>query len=129
MRGEYAFAQISRYPARGSPPLARGVRKSVYGKLENARITPACAGSTPDWCGIGDLIKDHPRLRGEYESRYTLYRHRLGSPPLARGVLGIITLSRLQLRITPACAGSTTPFPCAHCIIQDHPRLRGEYLN
>ena len=51
-----------------------------------------------------------------------------GSPPLARGVLLISVLSTAQVRITPACAGSTGVNLFNDARRKDHPRLRGEYI-
>ena len=50
----------------GSPPLARGVRKTESEELTWIRITPACAGSTIVVWGFDTDNEDHPRLRGEY---------------------------------------------------------------
>ena len=52
----------------------------------NDRITPACAGNTikASWCAT--TIRDHPRLRGEYERIFRKSTSQTGSPPLARGI-------------------------------------------
>ena len=73
------------------------------------------------------MIWDHPRLRGEYSSRFPVLTCFWGSPPLARGVHTDFETGEVVTRITPACAGSTTPFSLSNAAFKDHPRLRGEY--
>ena len=51
------------------------------------------------------------------------------SPPLTRGTLALNASGQQQTRITPACAGNTNPSINHICILWDHPRLRGEYVN
>ena len=73
------------------------------------------------------LWKDHPRLRGEYSKNIILIKTEVGSPPLARGILGLISQLMDTGGITPACAGNTSILiPHSH-LLRDHPRLRGEY--
>ena len=51
----------------------------------------------------------------------------MGSSPLARGTLDLVTALMVVSRIIPACAGNTEP-PCgADHRPPDHPRLRGEH--
>ena len=50
-----------------------------------------------------------------------------GSPPLTRELLDKISLEALQIRITPAYAGTTIFCTFFYAIIWDHPRLRGNY--
>ena len=107
MRGEYWKIIYSFLPLEGSPPLARGVQSSALPPHPSNRITPACAGSTIVNSGMKQLVRDHPRLRGEYFIElYALI--------LSRG-------------ITPACAGSTFHLCGYSRYFRDHPRLRGEY--
>ena len=108
LRGEYWLITLIAAFVKGSPPLARGVRYFCYSKCRFNRITPACAGSTFHHTILHADIKDHPRLRGEYLWFNNVADERLGSPPLARGVLKSIVSLIPELRITPACAGSTT---------------------
>ena len=49
-----------------------------------------------------------------------------GSPPHARGRLGIPADSRVGTRITPACAGKTLENSTKNVFVRDHPRMRGE---
>ena len=73
------------------------------------------------------LIRDHPRLRGEYYLEEWKERFYLGSPPLARGIRTNDNSESLYARITPACAGNTATSTYGDTISWDHPRLRGEY--
>ena len=66
-------------------------------------------------------------MRGEYMALAIRLIIKRGSPPLARGVLLISVLSTAQVRITPACAGSTGVNLFNDARRKDHPRLRGEY--
>ena len=52
---------------------------------------------------------------------------KLGSPPLARGILSNIGAYAVGTGITPACAGNTSSFVSTARMLGDHPRLRGEY--
>ena len=92
------------------------------------RITPACAGSTINRGGEQRENKDHPRLRGEYQARLSRQLLTIGSPPLARGVHLRRFGRQSQIRITPACAGSTMTAKTIMNPAEDHPRLRGEYF-
>ena len=127
MRGEYEHWMLFALFLAGSPPLARGVLGATYWLLPLVRITPACAGSTIVLIYDIALLKDHPRLRGEYYTSAATGFAKLGSPPLARGVRYIIISRNWKVRITPACAGSTIKRIFAGMKAWDHPRLRGEY--
>ena len=107
LRGEYPPSAYITFAILGSPPLARGVQGCLIMGLHFPRITPACAGSTDRGGGRCGVLKDHPRLRGEYHGRdHKIHSHRR-SPPLARGVPTTKIILLAILRITPACAGST----------------------
>ena len=86
LRGEYVVRTPRETPYLGSPPLARGVLTSRGYACSYARITPACAGSTILQCRKKQSMKDHPRLRGEYQAEARVKQYGYGSPPLARGV-------------------------------------------
>ena len=129
LRGEYKRSRRSMKEQTGSPPLARGVQLLIIFILQYVRITPACAGSTSYLLHLLRLRWDHPRLRGEYNRFYGAATGSVVSPPLARGVLSELFKAHGDLRITPACAGSTFFDPFRYTSCRDHPRLRGEYLN
>ena len=127
LRGEYRNARRVAVGSLGSPPLARGVQRTQTSYILSKRITPACAGSTlHPWLALG-CMWDHPRLRGEYFLDCKPNAIELGSPPLARGVLGTFVTKGALARITPACAGSTKYIFTDSYVYKDHPRLRGEY--
>ena len=127
MRGEYSNRWRSDTKLQGSPPLARGVHFTEGLENEEKRITPACAGSTHKARRYEIRNKDHPRLRGEYFCAHPRVQVFSGSPPLARGVPNSFNSQALQIRITPACAGSTSVITFLFLLSRDHPRLRGEY--
>ena len=66
LRGEYFQGFLDGGFVRGSPPLARGVPIFSSYALVKHGITPACAGSTKSLSTCIAVVKDHPRLRGEY---------------------------------------------------------------
>ena len=113
----------------GSPPLARGVRVYPSPYESPIGITPACAGSTGFRSDRWKMIRDHPRLRGEYSMYPAMLLLMQGSPPLARGVLYYLFFWLIFQRITPACAGSTFHIMEMPMFTRDHPRLRGEYIS
>ena len=66
LRGEYRIWKITLFGLTGSPLLARGIQDVFPCLRIHLGITPAYAGNTEDWQGVGNYIGDHPRLRGEY---------------------------------------------------------------
>ena len=127
MRGEYYCLHATSAVSIGSPPLARGVPSSSAYLFLHSRITPACAGSTVYRILCSVVFKDHPRLRGEYKIRSRISWADTGSPPLARGVRYRKRRMQSKRGITPACAGSTLSGGLHCSLLEDHPRLRGEY--
>ena len=111
----------------GSPPLARGLQRYCSSKSFSTRITPACAGTTQQLISVIHTYQDHPRLRGDYILHLTPLFIKLGSPPLARGLLVAIVACSVAVGITPACAGTTLCTIHIGGTLKDHPRLRGDY--
>ena len=107
LRGEYFCAHPRVQVFSGSPPLARGVLLYFNSYGRGTGITPACAGSTILYLVPVQVVKDHPRLRGEYTGGKDDLADLEGSPPLARGVLRSKVSDLEAMGITPACAGST----------------------
>ena len=127
MRGEYSSVICRNASDPGSPPLARGIRRTVFFAGVAVGITPACAGNTDSSRKTHHTSRDHPRLRGEYSAGAWLMVALVGSPPLARGIPADGWYLIVPMGITPACAGNTSlSAPAASCT-WDHPRLRGEY--
>ena len=106
MRGEdvvNAFFEIDGF---GSPPHARGRHRNSDVNKNIQRITPACAGKTPQGF-LGWVFQQ-------------------GSPPHARGRRTRIAHRFSSTRITPACAGKTSNSLGRYRAYPDHPRMRGE---
>ena len=128
MRGEYRLHGLKISPHTGSPPLARGI-PMLWNYPEFIRgITPACAGNTKPDLREQRAVRDHPRLRGEYDGWINIPEIDKGSPPLARGIPDNLRVPLRLSGITPACAGNTLSCSRYTWHTQDHPRLRGEYL-
>ena len=112
----------------GSPPPTRGTREERTKSIRVGRITPAYAGNTNPWSGVGRFNRDHPRLRGEHPCRPNLITWLSGSPPPTRGTLYNVLLQASTFRITPAYAGNTAIMFGDSNGVKDHPRLRGEHV-
>ena len=72
-------------------------------------------------------ITDHPRSRGEYTKGTDTVADAVGSSPLSRGILSVVSHMTQTIRIIPALAGNTDVTTDWDYRIQDHPRSRGEY--
>ena len=127
LRGEYNTIRRGDILFWGSPPLARGIHSRKSRRFYISRITPACAGNTAGFLLSILLLKDHPRLRGEYPPNPTDASGSSGSPPLARGIQRKSDGEPFIAGITPACAGNTESAQGGRRYYWDHPRLRGEY--
>ena len=127
LRGEHYFRLPLKEHCLGSPPPTRGTLVNLPNTIVVFRITPAYAGNTLLLVSILDLVRDHPRLRGEHCLSWNAHPCDSGSPPPTRGTHLSPLLSINLSGITPAYAGNT--INTAHIIykIQDHPRLRGEH--
>ena len=110
----------------GSPPLARGTVRLVCTLCARSGITPACAGNSKALALCARITGDHPRLRGEQQSRDLSVPQIRGSPPLARGTARILRKLYGPRGITPACAGNSGIYGVFYGDFWDHPRLRGE---
>ena len=106
-RGVYILLKYGWTMARGSSPLARGLRRDYAPRSLTLRIIPARAGFT---LPLGELIptgQDHPRSRGVYPQMMGKHSISKGSSPLARGLPPRAPISASRLRIIPARAGFT----------------------
>ena len=110
----------------GSPPRARGRRAHVGVGPVAARLTPACAGTTPAPSPRGPYPGAHPRVRGDDEMSTASARPPPGSPPRARGRHPGGTRGLMGRGLTPACAGTTRPRSSARPSATAHPRVRGD---
>ena len=112
---------------RGSSPLARGLRDAEGRPQLRDRIIPARAGFT-ELCLRNQARRgDHPRSRGVYRASRSSTVAKVGSSPLARGLLARATITVFVDGIIPARAGFTLRGPAHHQRRQDHPRSRGVY--
>ena len=126
LRGEQTRPQGLQNRGTGSPPLARGTDRDTRTRTITGRITPACAGNSGrDLRAVGNYW-DHPRLRGEQDTRLKAAKKNGGSPPLARGTDDKAVDAVAASRITPACAGNSHALDKLGYKAGDHPRLRGE---
>ena len=128
-RGVYDHAGTDARAARGSSPLARGLRRVEAQQEEQRGIIPARAGFTTRRLGTSSPTPDHPRSRGVYGctrmADYTIE----GSSPLARGLLKGLHVPTLRGRIIPARAGFTSWIREMSAARSDHPRSRGVYTS
>ena len=72
-------------------------------------------------------LRDHPRSRGVYGAPTAADWQRIGSSPLARGLLGTVLAVQPLTGIIPARAGFTDRIPGDGVEAEDHPRSRGVY--
>ena len=70
---------------------------------------------------------DHPRIRGEHDSKERPSSMISGSSPHTRGALHQHARRLRQSRIIPAYAGSTSVVSGPFQEVRDHPRIRGEH--
>ena len=105
--GEQGHPIKLRFYHPGSPPRVRGTAYATLDDLEQAGITPACAGNSNCDCRDRKGPRDHPRVCGEQTSA-TKWRLRMqGSPPRVRGTAAFCGGGDGRWRITPACAGNS----------------------
>ena len=86
-RGVYVFVVRTRSSDRGSSPLARGLRVDDAQRPPRQGIIPARAGFTTCLTAHKVPLRDHPRSRGVYGGDVRRLQCRVGSSPLARGLL------------------------------------------
>ena len=128
-RGVYSSHSLTSTGVLGSSPLARGLQQSGLVASQAGRIIPARAGFTgsfrPWLCGVAD----HPRSRGVYHENEKKSATKIGSSPLARGLLQGRHRGGIPDRIIPARAGFTWASTSTTPRATDHPRSRGVYLD
>ena len=91
----------------GSSPLARGTRRDHGVHAFRFRFIPARAGNTA-LAAVGCATDPvHPRSRGEHFFPLGCEPRSLGSSPLARGTLHLLTDAMSCCRFIPARAGNT----------------------
>ena len=122
----------------------RGTRSAFYWRGGRLRSTRGVTGRPED---LPVVEAGSPRMRGEQGARAARARRRQRSPsactgssrrsttspalpedhpPRARGAGGLDPLRRVDVGITPACAGSSSVGRVTPADRWDHPRVRGE---
>ena len=110
----------------GSPPRVRGEVRRGPAAVRCDGITPACAGRRccgPARCPSG---LDHPRVCGEKFLIAFRTSVATGSPPRARGEVQSQREEKIEVGITPACAGRSVLAGLRPRSLPDHPRVCGE---
>ena len=126
-RGVYALPCEPAPAGLGSSPLARGLPVQVETVAGRVRIIPARAGFTTSLPPRRTVNRDHPRSRGVYRNCGAPFVPKIGSSPLARGLLQAVDKVAYLRRIIPARAGFTAHRSRGCCWRSDHPRSRGVY--
>ena len=127
IRGEHNGTHGNQVMAKGSSPHTRGARPPTPARRPPTRIIPAYAGSTDCVIRVPDLMRDHPRIRGEHGKSPPLFASRKGSSPHTRGAHAVEGDIRITIGIIPAYAGSTRNAYVRFNEDWDHPRIRGEH--
>ena len=110
----------------GSPPRVREKLAKIAPLSVNGGITPACAGKTDKRAIRGIVAGDHPRVCGKNICKLKKELRNLGSPPRVREKRAFLVRIGYIFRITPACAGKTSPSTSGVVKWQDHPRVCGK---
>ena len=126
-RGEYGVPSRPVHLRHGSSPLSRGIPTRNGPYTIPTGIIPALAGNTPGPRIKFNELSDHPRSRGEYWPRPTVWRNGNGSSPLSRGIPAHRRHPGRRPGIIPALAGNTAKSGRKRTNCSDHPRSRGEY--
>ena len=126
-RGVYCTSQKPSCDTTGSSPLARGLRHLYPLEVPDVGIIPARAGFTTAERASRRPPPDHPRSRGVYRTRRRRMLKKLGSSPLARGLLEPNENGDIPSGIIPARAGFTFTRTYSASSLADHPRSRGVY--
>ena len=105
----------------------RGKVALLTQRAQPVGITPACAGKRVVTVTFPGSPSDHPRVCGEKRRPTAPRTRRLGSPPRVRGKDVLYVSTGKHKRITPACAGKSTPKRlCPQPAIGSPPRVRGK---
>ncbi len=108
LRGDHSPSGTTNPVALGSSPPARGppVHENVISKLWG--LIPACAGTTSPTMKDTFPLWAHPRLRGDHFLDVFGQLPSRGSSPPARGPLVTPSGISREIRLIPACAGTTS---------------------
>ena len=125
-RGENAPSGATAVRLRGSSPLTRGKRSSVFNASIRVGLIPAHAGKTPTSAPDRPSARAHPRSRGENHFEYARPENIKGSSPLTRGKRPRKRWATHRHGLIPAHAGKTGGAYSVACSSGAHPRSRGE---
>ena len=98
---------ISKPKSLGSSPRVRVQPSTAFINSLVVRIIPACAGTTVYLLFAFRFLQDHPRVCGYNNNLELIFFLILGSSPRVRVQLPPSSKTSVQLRIIPACAGTT----------------------
>ncbi len=129
MRGEHPAFRAPSIRMRGSSPHARGAHVPVVDGGPVLGLIPACAGSTAPATHALERRGAHPRMRGEHAIDDPDSGIAFGSSPHARGAQHRTEGSLEEVRLIPACAGSTLDLWAGQARATAHPRMRGEHMD
>ena len=113
----------------GSSPLARGTHTTRSLHSLGLGLIPARAGNTLKMVLRLNLMRAHPRSRGEHPGEDGATEIHPGSSPLARGTPFTPLLLYIENGLIPARAGNTRVRPMGFAEQRAHPRSRGEHLH
>ena len=125
-RGENAVVGGQVVEAGGSSPLTRGKRLVLRVQRRICRLIPAHAGKTAAPDLAKQVLKAHPRSRGENGITHQGQNAGQGSSPLTRGKPATATQAQGLGGLIPAHAGKTGNTPGYPQGRWAHPRSRGE---
>ncbi len=128
-RGLYHHAWFVAHHVDESRPLARALHELPAAEVWQARVTPACAGSTHRRINPQANEPCHSRSRGLYGGSRPASTRRVGSLPLARALLRRHLRHHHTPRVTPARAGSAKRRSPFWTRSPSHSRSRGPYAN
>ncbi len=125
-RGDGFLRTSDLTPMLGSPPQARGRRKSSDAVGRFHGLTPAGAGTAHHRMASTRGPRAHPRRRGDGDPDLCGGRPGAGSPPQARGRLAVHRIDALVEGLTPAGAGTAVMRSFVVGAGRAHPRRRGD---
>ena len=128
IRGEHAGEFAGGVRTLGSSPHTRGAPEKRQRPRLLLRIIPAYAGSTTSNPRCSSSKPDHPRIRGEHDTRLLALLFCVGSSPHTRGAPFMPSWRLGDFGIIPAYAGSTGRRRSCESRRRDHPRIRGEHV-
>ena len=111
---------------RETSPRARGRPRLLLIALSCIGNIPACAGKANRQASDEHTLEKHPRVRGEGRSSRALARTPSETSPRARGRQELWKKAGFVRRNIPACAGKAYFRESSNCLLQKHPRVRGE---